>query len=380
MPGLYIHIPFCKVKCPYCDFYSLAGSQPVDVFVTALKQEFADRAGEVQGKTVDTIYIGGGTPSLLSFDELKDLFSSLYKSYSVSASAEVTLEVNPDDVSDALVQSLVDLPVNRVSIGVQAVFDDLLHFLGRRHSAEKSAEAVEVFHKAGFTNLSIDLIYALPGLDDIRWQQTLDRVSGWPVSHISAYALTVEQGTRLHRWVNTGKTLMPDENTFERQYRMLLETSAKAGWRQYEISNFAYPGCESKHNSAYWAQVPYIGFGPSAHSYNGQTRRNNTASLKKYIEGAGEGQTDWYHTEQLSPVDCFNEFLLTRLRTVRGLSVAQLHEKFAPYAWTFITKIQTDIDAGFLVQSPDGFLQFTTEGQLISDYLISKWMATAIRI
>lgn len=377
MPGLYIHIPFCKSKCPYCDFYSLVGQQQYTFFLKALTNELIGRVGEAEGLMVETIYIGGGTPSLLSAVELKNLFSSIYESYSVSAAAEVTLEVNPDDVTKEFIQSLSGLPINRISIGVQAVYDDLLRFLGRRHDAKKSSWAVDVLHNAGYSNLSIDLIYAIPGLDDIRWQQTLDLVSRWPVSHISAYALTVEHGTRLHRWVNYGKTNMPDDLTFERQYRMLLSTSVKAGWRQYEISNFAYPGFESKHNSAYWNNIPYLGFGPSAHSYNGKMRRSNTASLKKYVDGAGEeGQTGWYQTEQLTLADRFNEYLLTRLRTIYGLSVAQLKESFPGYAKTFLSVIQKDIDSGFMVLSPDGLLQLTTEGQLISDYLISKWMVT----
>lgn len=373
MCGLYIHIPFCASKCPYCDFYSLASLTQADRLVDALIVEMQNRVGEMPDNTLNTVYFGGGTPSLLSESQLNRLFNCIHKTFSLSAHAEITMEVNPEDVSPDFAAMLARTPVNRISLGVQTIFDDILLFLRRRHSAGQSLKALQLLADSGFENISADLMYNLPGLTMERWSETLQTVLRWPITHLSAYTLTIEPRTRLYKMVQDGKVQPATDEQFVDQYTLLASLARNFGWEQYELSNFSKPGWPSKHNSAYWNDTPYIGIGPSAHSYNGVSRRANVASLQQYLTGQ-DASAGWFTTEVLSEAERFNEFLLTRMRTIRGLSVDDLKDRFPDHAGKLLQKAQKEYRLGQAEYTSDGYLRLTFDGQLISDYIVARWM------
>jgi oxygen-independent coproporphyrinogen-3 oxidase len=371
MAGIYIHIPFCKTRCIYCDFYSSTDHRWQTRYVAALCRELTDRVPYLQGQTVDTIYIGGGTPSQLPVvPDLYDIFSTIKGEYNVSPDAEITLEANPDDLTPKYVELLRHLPINRLSIGIQTFDDRMLHLLSRRHTAVQAIRAFERCREAGFDNISIDLMYGLPGQTDEQWLYDLQQATLLDPEHISAYHLTIEKGTPLSRMTEL-KTV--DEETSVRFFDMLVDTLQAAGYEHYEISNFCKPGRRSRHNSAYWQGIAYLGVGASAHSFDGTSRQWNVAALKKYIEGIETGHPH-YEVEQLTLSARYNEYIMTGLRTRHGISLFEIEAKFGlPFYHYCAGRMERYLQTGLLEQSGDR-IRLSRRGVFVSDGIISDLM------
>ncbi len=368
MAGIYIHVPFCKSRCIYCDFYSTTDlSSQAEAYVTALRREMNMRRGELSEVPVETLYVGGGTPSSLPVPLLTDLLNSVADIYPLAEGAEVTVEANPDDVTDEWLSALRRTPVNRLSMGVQTFDDTLLHRLRRRHNSRQATEAVERCLAAGYTNLSIDLIYGLPGQTETMWEDDVRHALSLGVTHLSAYALSYEDGTPLTRMRDEGSIRETDEEVSLAMYRRLMELTDEAGWQHYEISNFCRSGFHSRHNSSYWQGVPYLGFGPAAHSFDGQrTRRWNLANLRDYI------QTECapHECEHLTDDELYDEYIMTRLRTSDGIQIDQLSPSRRDYCMTMAEK---HLKRGMLTLK-DGKLRLTRHGIFVSNDIISDLM------
>ncbi|MDR0414746.1 MAG: radical SAM family heme chaperone HemW [Prevotellaceae bacterium] len=334
MIGIYLHIPFCKSKCSYCDFYSTASQMLVQPTVLSMLREierrknyFASAKSFSPAAQPTTLYVGGGTPSLLPPDMLNELAQKAIATFCATPPVEFTVELNPDDVTPGYLQCLRDMGVNRVSIGVQSFFDDDLQRLHRRHSARQAARSVQLAQQAGFGNISIDLMYGLPYMDVERWRSNLEAAFSLGVQHLSAYVLTVESRTPFGALRRKNKLTLPPEEEVAAQHDLLCEMSAKNGFAHYEISNFALDGFFSAHNTAYWQQQPYIGIGPAAHSYNGRQRQSNVASCAQYAKNVEE-EKDFFEVENLSTEDCYNEYVFTGLRTIWGINLCRLQQLF----------------------------------------------------
>ena len=330
MAGLYVHVPFCTQRCSYCDFYTQTDSRLRTDYLRALRRELAERAAELDHEPLDTIYFGGGTPSQLPIEALRAIFRTIRAHYDVSSCREITLEANPDDLSaDYLRQLHSQLPIRRISLGVQSFDDADLRRLRRRHDSQGAIRAVGRCLEAGFTDISIDLIYGLPDQTPEAWARNLDVAFHLGVSHLSAYHLTYEAGTPLHRQLLSGRIHAVSEDVSVRLYRLLIERAARASWEHYEVSNFSLPGRFARHNSAYWTGARYIGVGPSAHSYDGRARSWNVASLPAYVAGILSGRPD--REREVTDDDMrYNEYLMTRLRTMWGISLPHLRDTFGP--------------------------------------------------
>lgn len=329
MAGIYIHIPFCIQRCSYCDFYREIGSdsKKIDAFVQALIHEIELRKDDLNGESIQTVYFGGGTPSVLNYDQFRLIFDVLHQYFTICSNAEITLEANPDDLTEAYLDSLSHLPINRLSIGIQTFNDKHLRELNRRHNATQAYAAVANARKYGFKNISIDLIYALPGQDMIDWEEQLDAALHLGVEHISAYGLTYEEGTPLWQHRKEGRIRETDDETAIAMFNLLREKMKENGYETYEISNYAKPGFRSRHNSAYWKFIPYLGFGPSAHSFDGKTRQWNVSSVQQYIECIRNHQS-FFEQEILSKQDFYNDYVMVALRTSEGIDINYLHKRF----------------------------------------------------
>jgi oxygen-independent coproporphyrinogen-3 oxidase len=329
MAGIYIHIPFCAQRCSYCDFYREISSdnKKIDAFVQVLIHEIKLRKDELNGESIQTIYFGGGTPSVLSYNQFRLIFDVLHQYFTICSDAEITLEANPDDLTNAYLDSLSPLPINRLSIGIQTFNDKHLRELNRRHNAAQAYNAVANARKYGFKNISIDLIYALPGQNINDWEQQLDAALQLQVEHISAYGLTYEEGTALWHHRNEGRIRETDDETSIIMFNRLRAKMKENGYEAYEISNYAKPGFRSTHNSAYWKFIPYLGFGPSAHSFDGKSRRWNVSSVQQYIEHIRNHQS-FFEKEILSEQDFYNDYIMIALRTSEGIDTNYLHERF----------------------------------------------------
>ena len=289
MAGIYIHIPFCKTRCVYCDFYSTTREELRKAYVQALCAELGMRKDYLKGEAIETVYLGGGTPSQLDEKDFGRIFDTIERTYGLDACREITLEANPDDLTEDYVEMLRRWPFNRISMGIQTFDGSMLRMLNRRHTSRQAIEAVERCRAYGFDNISIDLIYGLPGETDERWQNDLLQTVHMDVEHISAYHLTYEEGTPLYRLLKVGRVREVDEESSVRFFTMLMDTLSVAGYEHYEISNFCKPGHRSRHNTSYWRGVPYLGCGPSAHSFDTQSREWNVASLEEYLRALGQG-------------------------------------------------------------------------------------------
>lgn len=319
--NLYIHVPFCAQRCSYCDFYTQTQLGLRVSYLQALKRELAQRSSELApNEDLDNIYLGGGTPSLLSIEDLEGIFELIHKHYKIAEDAEITLEANPDDITADYAQGLRTLPINRVSMGMQSFQEEDLKFLNRRHNQRQVYEALEYLRTNGISNLSLDLIYGLPGQTEATWQDNLQRIIALDIPHISAYHLIYEEGTALTKMRNLGKVQEVSEEDSLLFFTMLIEALRGAGYEHYEISNFAKAGQYARLNTGYWQDKPYIGVGPSAHSYNGRERSHNIASIRDYSE-AWERNERLCEVEYLSPTDRINEYLMTRLRTQWGINI-----------------------------------------------------------
>lgn len=373
MTGLYIHIPFCATRCSYCDFYSQTNSALRSEYIQALIAEMSIRRAEVTD-TIGTLYFGGGTPSLLSPQEIGRIIEQVYRLFSFSSDAEITLEANPDDLNTSYVQELRTLPINRISMGAQSFHDEDLHFLNRRHNARQVFEAVDACRNAGLTNLSIDLIYGLPAQTPARWQENISAVLALSPPHLSAYHLIYEEGTPLTRLLHAGKVREVDEEVSLELFRMLREQLTGAGYEHYEISNFACSGYHSCHNSSYWQDTPYLGLGPSAHSFDGRrTRRCNPSDIRRYIVSMAAGKP-LFTEEILTDNDRYNEVVMTRLRTACGLSPDQIGHLFGKEsAERCIRTAAPFIRDGLLHEEADGRIRLTEKGIFLSDRIISEF-------
>ncbi len=327
MAGIYIHIPFCKHKCNYCNFYSLASTRYMDRVSGAISRELQQRKSYLEAQKVETIYFGGGTPSVIETADIEDIINIIQRNFDVDAAAEITLEANPDDLSSVKLMALKKAGINRLSIGIQSFRQEDLQFLSRSHSVSEVTSCITDAQQAGFQNLSIDLIYGIPTLTDEGWEENLQKAFSLGIPHISAYSLTVEDKTPLSVMIRKGRMTAVDENLALSHYHILTRMMQQHGYEHYEISNFCLPGAYSRHNTAYWQGKPYLGAGPSAHSYNGISRCWNIANLKSYIESAASGQVE-PEQEILSPVTQLNEYIMTSLRTMWGCDLLAVRHKF----------------------------------------------------
>ncbi len=373
MAGIYIHVPFCKTRCIYCDFYTRTDISPKNNYVQALCKEIELRKNYISGEKIKTIYFGGGTPSQLSYDDFSRIFETIYNWFDVAPTAEITMEANPDDLTSHYLQTIQKLPFNRLSIGIQSFNDDELKFLKRRHSAAKAKEAVGLCKSLGYDNISIDLMYGLPGQTMEIWQKNLDEAISLDIQHISSYHLIYEQGTRLYRLFKLGDVKPVDEDLSVDMFSVMIDKLSIAGFEHYEISNFAKSGLYSKHNSSYWLGEKYLGLGPAAHSFDGQNRAWNIASISKYIDGIAEGKPA-IEVEVLDTNTRYNDFILTGMRTKWGVNLKELEDQFGMGMKNYCIKnVQKHINQGFVHQE-NNVLKLTRTGIFISDGIMSDLM------
>jgi oxygen-independent coproporphyrinogen-3 oxidase len=370
--GLYIHIPFCKSKCSYCDFYSGVQGSLTDKLVDALQHEIRLRADYLNGEELQTIYFGGGTPSILSTQQLLDIFTVIAEKWDIGKCTEITLEANPDDLSAEKLRELSELPINRLSIGIQSFHDEELLMLRRRHSARQAIEAVKEAQRY-FQNISIDLMYGLPGQTISGWEETISQALALNIQHISAYHLTYEEGTLLERRRKEGRVIPVTEEVSVEMYHLLQNRLREGGVGQYEISNFAIPGFHSRHNSSYWDGTLYLGIGPSAHSFDGESRQWNVANTAKYISETGLGKP-CFEKEILSITDKYNEMILISLRTIKGISMELMEKRFGTIAKEKLLKQSDHFIRSGIMFSDDDHLRLSPEGLFLSDGIITELM------
>lgn len=370
--GLYIHIPFCQSRCIYCGFYSTINMQLQSRYVDALIREMTLRRNEAKGN-ISTIYLGGGTPSTLSFDDLHRLFIYIYKVYDVCPDAEITMECNPDDVTNQWTERIKTLPINRISMGVQTFSDTRLRFLHRRHNAQEAKDAVQRLREAGISNISIDLMFGFPEQTVQEWTKDIHEALQLSVEHISAYSLMYEEDTALWQMREKGKVNEINDETSVEMYSLLTQQLKEAGYEHYEISNFALPGFRSRHNGSYWRQIPYIGLGAAAHSYDGHSRQWNVADIERYISSIEHGQRP-YEQEALDTDTTFNDIITTALRTCEGIDLNAMQQQLgAPYVNQLKENSQKHIHNG-LMQTDGKRIWLTHQGILISDMIMSDLM------
>jgi len=372
MAGIYIHVPFCRQKCLYCDFNSVASQSRRLELVNSIVDEIGLRQTYLNELPIKTIYFGGGTPSTLSFEELNRILSELYQHFKVDASAEITLEANPEDLTPEYLADLRRLGINRLSVGIQSFVDDHLSYFGRKHSAMEAIEAIQNARAAGFSNISADLIYGFPGLTTEQWKQNVETMVGLGVEHISAYQLMVEHGSVFFKRQQKGKFTPVEDDESAENYRILTGSLNDSGYEHYELSNFCKPGYFSRHNSSYWFGEPYLGLGPSAHSFNGVNRQWNISNIEKYCTAIANHES-WWEEEILSERDRYNELILTRLRTKRGLMVEEISRLSASRQDQFTRLAQEAEKKGLLKRFDKGWI-IPEEVWLISDGIISDLM------
>lgn len=380
MSGIYIHIPFCKQACHYCDFHFSTSLKKKDELVGALVKELILRKDEFKNQIVETIYFGGGTPSLLSINELQLIISEVYKNYEVSDTPEITIEANPDDLISVQTRSLTEaemtifakyksIGINRLSIGIQSFFEEDLKLMNRAHNALEAKRSLEEATKH-FYNISIDLIYGIPGMSNERWIQNIETALSFNIPHISSYALTVEPKTALDNFIKKGIIKNVDDDLAQDQFHILIDKLEAAGFIHYELSNFGKPDYFSKNNSAYWQGKTYLGIGPSAHSFDGTHRSWNVRNNSKYIKSLDENILPM-ETEALSTTDKYNEYVMTGLRTIWGVSLEKVESDFGPnYKNYLLEQSQKHINE-HLLYLDDGKLLVTKKGKFLSDGIAS---------
>ncbi|RSK42147.1 radical SAM family heme chaperone HemW [Mangrovimonas spongiae] len=375
MSGIYIHIPFCKQACYYCDFHFSTLLKKKDDLLSALKLELQRRKGELASQTIETIYFGGGTPSLLSDNEIQGLISEIYNNYQVAKNPEITLEANPDDLTKPKILELAKSPVNRLSIGIQSFFEDDLKQMNRAHSSQEAKACLEEAIKY-FDNITIDLIYGIPNMSLEKWNTNLQTAFQYGVNHISSYALTVEPKTALETFIKKGQYPPMDDALAQQHFNHLVNETQKQGFVHYEISNFGKPHYFSKHNTSYWQGKPYLGIGPSAHSFIGQTRSWNVANNSKYIKSIQEKILP-STLEELSSKDAYNEYIMTGLRTIWGVSLNKIETDFGVSFKTYLlAEAQKFIDKKLLEiddsETASLKLKTTLKGQFLADGIAAE--------
>jgi oxygen-independent coproporphyrinogen-3 oxidase len=373
MAGIYIHIPFCKKICHYCDFYKVMDPADRAPFISALIREAGLKSDYISGETISTIYFGGGTPSVLSVKELNDIMSALHKIYRIDGNSEITIEINPDDPDLSWLKGLKKSGFNRISMGVQSWRDEDLKLLNRRHDSGQAEKTLINTFRAGFENVTIDLIYGLPGLTVSDWAKNIDKSLSFDIRHLSAYHLTIEPGTVFGKMKKAGHLAEIDEEESGNQFSTLIEKTEKAGFIHYEISNFGKEGFFSQHNTNYWKQVNYIGLGPSAHSFNSFSRQWNVSNVNKYIDAIGRGE-DFFETEELNMKTRFNEYLMTSLRTMWGIDLEYVEKIFDKEGYDYIMNMAGKFIGYGLMKHENKNLVLTNQGKMISDNIISEFM------
>lgn len=376
MAGLYIHIPFCASRCIYCGFYSTTKTNLQDRYVDAMCKEMELRCNELvsTNRNISTIYIGGGTPSQLSITNIAKIFTQVHSVWGHRVDAEeVTIECNPDDITDEFAQAISQLPINRVSMGAQTFNDDRLKFLHRRHCANEVKTAVSRLQKYGIKNISIDLMFGFPEESLNDWASDIDAAISLGVQHISAYSLMYEEGTTLFKLLNQNKVKPVDEETSLAMYNMLIDRLSSAGYIQYEISNFAQPGFQSKHNSSYWHDIPYIGIGASAHSYDIKTRHWNISDITKYISGI-ESCILPFEEEFIDKNTKYDDLITTAMRTREGIDTEKLKADFGNELYTYFMKEAAKHINNGTLQNVNGRVSLTRKGLFISDDIMSDLM------
>lgn len=370
MAGIYMHIPFCKTRCIYCDFYSTTQSRLQTPYVEALCKELDMRREYLQGEPVETIYLGGGTPSQLSQENFEQIFATLQRVYDLEHCREITLEANPDDLTPEYLKGLSTLPFNRISMGIQTFDDATLKLLKRRHNASQAIQAVENCRRYGFSNISIDLIYGLPGENAERWEKDLNQAISLDVEHISAYHLIYEEGTPIYNMLQKHRIEEVDEESSVHFFSTLMDKLKAAGYEHYEISNFCRPGMYSRHNTSYWQGVKYLGCGPSAHSFDGRSREWNCSSLKDYMAGIESGSR-LYEAEKRDINTCYNEFIITSIRTQWGIPLEKLQSEFGKELADYCMNLALPyLESGKLEIREDA-MRLTRDGIFISDSIMS---------
>lgn len=365
MSGIYIHIPFCKQACYYCDFHFSTSLKKKDLMVAAIVKELEMRQAEFKNERVETIYFGGGTPSLLNRKELESIINTVYKFYKVNNNPEITLEANPDDLSKEKMKELAKSPVNRLSIGVQSFFEEDLKLMNRAHSAKEAKASIKAAMKH-FNNVSVDLIYGIPGASHKRWIKNIETTLSFNVPHISSYALTVEPKTALKKFIDKGVIKNVDDEQAQQQFQILLEHLEAADFIHYELSNFGKEGFFSRNNSAYWQGKSYLGIGPSAHSFNGHERSWNIRNNSIYINSI-KNEILPSEVETLTVTDRYNEYIMTGLRTIWGVSVDKVEMEFGKTHKNYLLKqAQKHINEHLLYLDDDKLLT-TKKGKFLSD-------------
>lgn len=367
--GIYIHIPFCKQACHYCDFHFSTSMQKKDEMVLALAKEIKLRKSEFQNESVATIYFGGGTPSRLSIADLRFLIATIYEQYTIVEKPEITLEANPDDLSESYLLELKAIGFNRLSIGIQSFFEDDLKLMNRAHNSAEAKKCLEIATQY-FDNISLDLIYGIPRMSNERWQQNIETALSFGIPHISSYALTVEPKTALNKLIQTGKIASPNDEVAQEHFMILVETLEKKGFVHYELSNFGKENYFSQNNSAYWLGKKYIGIGPSAHSYDGISRSWNVANNALYLKALKNDELP-NEVEKLTLEDRYNEYIMTGLRTIWGVSLVRIEQEFGSDFLNYLKKqSQKFIDDG-LLSITDDILKPTLKGKFLTDGIAS---------
>lgn len=369
---IYFHIPFCKQACHYCDFHFSTSLKYKEEMLSSLGKELMLRSDYLEDKKISSIYFGGGTPSLLDAAEIQKLIDQVAQHFDIDPNAEITLEANPDDLTAQKTKALSGTSINRFSIGIQSFFEEDLIWMNRAHNAQEADTSIKRVQDAGFENITCDLIYGYPSLSNEKWLSNMNKLIDLKVSHISSYAMTVESKTALAHQIKIGRTPAIIEDQAEEQMYMLIETLTSQGYEHYEISNFAKNGNYAKHNTNYWKGKHYLGIGPSAHSYNGNSRAWNIANNAKYMTAIQQGGID-LEIEKLTPNDNFNEYIMTSLRTMWGVNInAILHKFGSDYQTHFLHEIRQFVEDGKIFLDQDACYKLSNKGKLFADLIASE--------
>jgi oxygen-independent coproporphyrinogen-3 oxidase len=370
LAGIYLHIPFCKQACNYCNFHFTTSLRYKSDLVQALCKELELQQPQLKGEGVQTIYFGGGTPSLLTLEECQQVLDTIHKLYEVQPGAEITLEGNPDDITPEKLAGWKAAGINRLSVGVQSFFEEELHWMNRAHNAGQAHQCIENIRKAGFDNYTIDLIYGSPLLNDEQWEQNVQTAINYGIPHLSCYALTVEERTPLHKQINQQLKQDVDNEKQARQFILLMQWLRAAGYEHYEVSNFAKPGFRSRHNSSYWRGEKYIGIGPSAHSYDGRARTWNIANNNAYIQAINSGKVPG-ETEVLTEVQKLNEYIMISLRTMEGIDTGRVAKQWGQNTTVRLEQQLQRYVVNGLVEKRESSYVLTDEGMLRADGIAS---------
>ena len=366
MAGIYVHVPFCKQACHYCNFHFSTSLTYKNDFVNALLKEITLQKEYIGKEKVETIYFGGGTPSLLLSEEIQEIIYRIRETFNVSADTELTLEANPDDIGSEILKSWKRVGINRLSIGVQSFFDEDLQWMNRAHDAKDAGIAISLAREWGFSNISIDLIYGGPSLNNEHWKKNVEKALSFEIPHFSCYALTVEPKTPLYKMIRSKKVADTDPDQQAAQFLLLMKWMESAGYEHYEISNFAKPGWRSRHNSSYWQGKKYLGLGPSAHSYDGISRQWNISNNQLYIQSLGKDELN-FEKENLTTTQVLNEYIMISLRTMEGINLDLISEKFGLETSERIRKKAIRYIIDLKLKEKNQSLTLTQGGRLLAD-------------